>query len=328
MPTKSRIKYLKNKQNRQNEYLEKKKKTYQTANLKEYPVKKETELLEFLYFVLKDQSRNNVKNILSKRYVAVNGCPITQFNYRLVNGDIVQISKQQLEKVDIKKDKKNAPRQSKLDIIYEDDEFIVINKPNGLLSIESDTEKLDTAYKKVLEYVSTKDVHARCFQVHRIDKETSGILVFVKTFELKEALRKKWNSLVLERGYTAIVEGKMPKKQDTITSWLKETTTNLMYDSHTEGDGLKAVTHYNVLRENAKYSLLNVLIDSGRKNQIRVAMYDLGHPIIGDDKYGTPQNPIKRLGLHATTLVLKHPFNGKILKFKANIPSVFNKLFS
>ncbi len=326
MPTKARIKYLKNKQVRQNEYLEKKKKTYLTKNIKEYPVNKECELLEFLYKILKEQSRNNVKNILTKRYVAVNGLPITQFNYKLYRGDIVQISKEQLEKVNLPKEKVKKPKLS-LNIIYEDNEFLVINKPNGLLSIESDNEKVNTAYKLVLEYMAEKDIHARCFQVHRIDKETSGILLFVKDYELKEKLVKKWNSLVTERGYVAVVEGHMPKPKDTIISYLKETPTNLMYDSHNENDGLKSITHYQVIKENAKYSLLNVLIDTGRKNQIRVAMNDLGHPIIGDDKYGTPSNPIKRLGLHASTLVIKHPENGKILRFKANVPSEFNRLF-
>ncbi len=326
MPTKARIKYLKNKQQRQNEYLDRKKKNYLIKNIKEYSVNKECELLEFLYQILKDQSRNNVKNILTKRYVAVNGLPITQYNYKLYRGDIVQISKEQLEKVNLPKEKVNKPKLN-LNIIYEDNEFLVINKPNGLLSIESDNEKVNTAYKAVLEYMAEQDIHARCFQVHRIDKETSGVLLFVKNYELKEKLTKRWNSLVIERGYTAIVEGHMPKQKDTIISYLKETTTALMYDSHNENDGLKSITHYQVVKENAKYSLLNVLIDTGRKNQIRVAMNDLGHPIIGDDKYGNPSNPIKRLGLHASTLTIKHPENGKIMCFKANVPSEFNRLF-
>lgn len=326
MATKSHIKYLKKQQQRKNEYLERKKKAYLTKNIKEYPVNKECELLEFLYQVLKEQSKNNVKNILTKRYVAVNGLPVTQYNYILYRGDIVQIAKEQLPKV--KSETNKHQMISKLNIIYEDDDFIVINKPNGLLTIESDNEKLATAYKTVLEYMAEKDIHARCFQVHRLDKETSGILLFTKKYELKEKLTKRWNSLVLERGYTAIVDGHMPKAKDTIISYLKESSTTLMYDSHNELDGLKSITHYQVIKSNAKYSLLNVLIDTGRKNQIRVAMNDLGHPIIGDDKYGTPTNPIKRLGLHASSLVIKHPENGKVLKFKANIPHEFNRLFS
>lgn len=327
MATKSRIKYLKQQQSKKQDYLEKKKKTYLNKNLKEYPVNKETELLEFLYTILKEQSKNNVKSILSKRYVAVNGHLVTQFNYMIYKGDIVQISKEPFDKSI--QPLKNTPvkKTPKINIIYEDDDFIVINKPHGLLTIESDNEKTETAYKQVLEYTSQQNKNNRCFQVHRIDKETSGLLIFTKSYNLKENLRKNWNTLVLERGYTAVVEGKMPKKQDTIISWLKETDTNLMYDSHTEGDGLKAITNYKVLKENQKYSLLSVTIETGRKNQIRVAMNDLNHPIIGDDKYGKPSNPIKRLGLHATTLVLKHPTKGTTLKFKANIPNEFNKLF-
>ena len=186
---------------------------------------------------------------------------------------------------------------------------------------------MDTAYKLVLEYMSQKDKHARCFQVHRLDKETSGILLFTKSYELKEMLSKNWNTLVKERGYTCVVEGKMPKKSDTIVSWLKETDTHIMYDSRNEGDGIKAITHYQVLKENQKYSLLNVKIDTGRKNQIRVAMNTIGHPVVGDDKYGKPTNPLKRLGLHATTLVFKHPISKEVYSFKTEIPSVFNKLF-
>jgi RluA family pseudouridine synthase len=327
MPTKARIKYLKERQHRADEYLEKKKKNYQLKNIKEYQVNKEIELLEFLYSVYKDESRNNVKSILSKRHVAVNGLPVTQYNYMLYRGDVVQVSKEQLEKINTKLPASRTPQKPKINIIYEDKDFIVINKPNGLLTIESDKEKTDTAYKLVLEYMSIKDKHARCFQVHRLDKETSGILLFTKSYELKEMLSKNWNTLVKERGYTCVVEGKMPKKSDTIVSWLKETDTHLMYDSRTEGDGIKAITHYQVLRENQKYSLLNVKIDTGRKNQIRVAMNTIGHPVVGDDKYGKPTNPLKRLGLHATTLVFKHPISKEIYSFKADIPSVFNKLF-
>ena len=120
----------------------------------------------------------------------------------------------------------------------------------------------------------------------------------------------------------------MPKKEDQIINWLKETDTHLMYDSKKNGEGLKAITNYKVVKESAKYSLLDVTIETGRKNQIRVAMNELGHPIVGDDKYGTPSDPLKRLGLHASTLKFKHPITKEIMSFKAEIPSAFKKLFT
>ena len=325
MPNNARKKYIKEQIKQQAEYKEKKKKAYHNQNIKEYPVNKEIELLEFLYQIYRDQSRNNVKSILSKRHVAVNGLPVTQFNYMLYKGDIVQVSKEQFDRTEIKKVEKK-PRV-KINIVYEDNDILVINKPNGLLTIESDHEKTDTAYKLVLEYMSQKDKHARCFQVHRLDKETSGLLLFAKTYELKELLSKNWNTLVKERGYVAVVEGKMPKKEDQIINWLKETDTHLMYNSNKNGDGLKAITNYKVVKETQKYSLLNVTIETGRKNQIRVAMADLGHPVVGDDKYGTPSDPLKRLGLHAATLKFKHPITKEIMYFKAETPAAFKKIF-
>ena len=180
MPNNARKKYIKEQIKRKEEYLEKKKKAYHNQNIKEYSVNKEIELLEFLYQIYHDQSRNNVKTILSKRHVAVNGLPVTQFNYRLYKGDIVQVSKEQYDRSQVVK--QEVKKKVNINIIYEDDDLLVINKPNGLLTIESDHEKTETAYKLVLEYMSTKNKHARCFQVHRLDKETSGLLLFTKSY--------------------------------------------------------------------------------------------------------------------------------------------------
>ena len=168
MPNNARKKYIKQQIKRKEDYLEKKKKAYHNQNIKEYSVNKEIELLEFLYQIYHDQSRNNVKTILSKRHVAVNGLPVTQFNYRLFKGDIVQVSKEQYDRNQVVK--QEIKKKVNINIVYEDNDILVINKPNGLLTIESDHEKSETAYKLVLEYMSTKDKHARCFQVHRLDK--------------------------------------------------------------------------------------------------------------------------------------------------------------
>lgn len=286
-------------------------------NIREYEVKQECELLEFLFLTLKDQSRNSVKSLLSNHKVSVDGAPISQFNFKLFPGDTVIISKTPIHK----KTRSNLP------IIFENDEIIVINKPSGLLSIASDKEKGSTAYRMLTEYVQQKDKHNRIFVVHRLDEDTSGVLMVAKSVKLQQALQDKWNELVSKRGYYAIVEGHLDNKSGTVKSYLKKNSQNMMYSSKKPGDGQFAVTHYKVIQEIEGYSLVDVHIDSGRKNQIRVHMGDLGHHVIGDDKYGNPSNPIKRLGLHAYELELKHPFTGKVMRFTAPVPKEFAILF-
>ena len=291
------------------------KKNYQ--NLKQFKVKKECELLEFLLETFSNQSRNSVKSLLSSHRVSVDGAPTSQFNFKLYPEDTVIIS--------------NAPirrkTRSNLPIIYEDDDIIVINKPSGLLSIASDNEKNSTAYRMLSDYVQQKDKHNRIFVVHRLDEDTSGVLMVAKNVKIQQALQNNWNDIVKKRGYYAIVEGVMEKKSDTIKSYLKKNSQNLMYSSKKAGDGQLAITHYKVIKGNDKYTLLDVNIDTGRKNQIRVHLGEKGHHIIGDDKYGEPANPIKRLGLHAYELDLIHPFTGKLVKFKAPMPKIFDELF-
>ena len=290
------------------------KKNYQ--NLKQYKVTKECELLEFLLETFKNQSRNSVKSLLSSHRVSVDGAPTSQFNFKLYPEDTVIIS--------------NAPirrkTRSNLPIIYEDDDIIVINKPSGLLSIASDNEKSSTAYRMLSDYVQQKDKHNRIFVVHRLDEDTSGVLMVAKNVKIQQALQNNWNDIVKKRGYYAIVEGEMEKKSDTIKSYLKKNSQNLMYSSKKAGDGQLAITHYKVMKSNGTYSLLDVNIDTGRKNQIRVHLGEKGHYIIGDDKYGKPANPIKRLGLHAYELDLIHPLTGKLMKFTSPMPKEFGIL--
>ena len=297
--------------NKNKKRFEHKNKDYQ--GLKEYKVTHECELLDFLFEIYKDSSRNSVKTLLSSHRVLVDGAPVSQFNFKLYPGDIVMIAKTAIKQ----------KARSNLPIIYEDDELIVIDKPSGLLSVASDKEKGSTAYRIITDYVQQKDKHNRIFVVHRIDEDTSGVLMFSKSSELKELFQDKWNELVSKRGYYAIVEGKMKEKEGTISSFLKKNSLNLMYSSHKKGDGQYAITHYKVIKENDRFSLLDVNIDSGRKNQIRVHLGEKGHNIIGDDKYGNPSNPIGRLGLHAYELDVRHPVTNKLLKFKAPIPKDF-----
>jgi len=284
-------------------------------NLKQFVVKQQCELLEFLLMTFKDQSRNSVKSLLGSHRVSIDGAPVTQFNFKLYPGDTVIISSSPIRK----KTRSNLP------IIFEDNDLIVINKPSKLLSVPSDNEKGSTAFRMVNDYLQQKDKHNRAFIVHRLDEDTSGVLMFAKNDKMARALTDgdNWNNLVKKRGYFAIVEGTLDNKEGTIRSYLKKNSQNMMYSSKKKGDGQLAITNYKIIQENGQYSLADVDIKTGRKNQIRVHFGDLGHFIIGDDKYGEPSNPIKRLGLHAYELDIIHPFTGKLLKFKAPMPKEF-----
>jgi 23S rRNA pseudouridine1911/1915/1917 synthase len=284
----------------------------------EFVVEQNALLLEYLFAKITNKSKNNIKSLLARGNVLVNGKVITQYNYQLHKKQTVII------KWGIIQDEK---RQENIDIIYEDDDMIVINKPAGLLSISTEDDKERTAYHMVMEYVKHRNSQGRVFIVHRLDRDTSGVLLIAKNEKTKFTLQDKWNDIVTTRGYIAIVEGKLDKTSGTIKSWLKETTTQLVYSSHKPGDGKEAVTHYNVLKDNDRYSLLDIKIDTGRKNQIRVHMKDIGHYVIGDKKYGSQTNPLKRLGLHANILEFQHPITKKIMHFEAPMPKEFRKLF-
>ena len=283
---------------------------------KEYIVQHNSELLKYLIEDL-HYSRSNAKALLSHHLISIDGAPVSQFDFELSKGDSLIISKNPIKT----KNRKNIP------IIYEDDEFLVINKPCGLLSIPSDTEKNSTAIRMVMDYVQAKDKHNRIYLVHRIDKETSGVLMFCKNEKTRNLLMDNWNDLVIKRGYFAIVEGHMEEKEKTIINYLRKNKLDMMYVVSHGGEGsYRAVTSYKVLKENKKYSLLDVTISTGRKNQIRVTLGSLGHYVLGDDKYGEPENPLNRLCLHAYELSFKHPITNKIYKFDAPTPKEFLKL--
>ena len=286
-------------------------------DIKEYIVKKDSELLVYLIEELQF-SRNNAKSLLSHHLISIDGAPVSQFDFKLTKGDTLIISKKPIRK----KARKDLP------IIFEDENIIAINKPFGLLSVASDKEKSSTAYRMVMDYVQAKDRHNRIYVVHRLDKETSGVLIFAKNENIKEKLQDNWNELVLKRGYYAVVEGKMEKEEMHIVNYLRMNALNLMYvSSFKDKKAQKCITDYKVIKSNDKYSLLDVNIFTGRKNQIRVTLGSLGHFVLGDDKYGEPENPINRLCLHAYELDIKNPINGKIYKLKASMPDEFNSLF-
>lgn len=215
-------------------------------------------------------------------------------------------------------------RKDRIKILYEDKSIIVVSKPSHLLTISTDNEKEKTMFHKVIEYERKKNKNNKVFIVHRLDKDTSGILVFAKNERIKRQLQDNWQNT--KRYYQAVVEGKVEKQEDTIKSYLKENKALITYSTN-KSDGKLAITKYKVIKTNKKYSLLDIEILTGRKNQIRVHMNDINHPIIGDKKYNAKTNPIKRLGLHANKLVLQHPITKQIMTFEDKTPKEMLNLF-
>ena len=272
--------------------------------MKKYIIDKKIILFDYLKEILSNKSKNNIKSLLKNECIYINNKIITKYNYLLKENDILEIKY----------------KTNNLDIIYEDNNIIVIDKPSGLLTISNGKEKVKTLYHYVLEYLKMKK--QKVFIIHRLDKDTSGIVIFAKNEKIKKLYQDNWNDLVIKRGYIAIVCGKT-KDNDTIKSYLKENSNMIVYSSK---DGKLAITHYQKLKSNNKYTMLQVYIDTGRKNQIRVHMKENGTPIIGDKKYGCKDNSLKRLGLHSNILIIKNPINNNILKFSSNYPKEFDKL--
>ncbi len=284
---------------------------------KTYVVRHETDLLSFVKEKLPGQSERNVRRIIANHQVAVGGAPVSLFSFRLYPEDEVTLAWEPIRK----KKRKNLP------IIYEDEHIIAIDKPSGLLSVASDKEKKSTAYRMMSDYLTMNDRSARLFVVHRLDEDTSGVLLFAKDRATQEKLQKHWNDIVTKRGYYAIVEGSMEKKEATLKDYLFEDKTNLMRVAHGPKGAKLAVTEYKTMAEKGGYSLLDVDIKTGRKNQIRVQLGHIGHFVVGDDKYGEPSDPLKRLGLHAYRLTLVSPEDGREIDLRSPMPGPFRKMF-
>ncbi|MDC3415458.1 RluA family pseudouridine synthase [Aquibacillus salsiterrae] len=278
-----------------------------------YRVKEPSELLTFLLNV-SNKGRNAVKALLSRGQVLVDDQVISQFNHQLKPNQMVTIIKDTVAR---------NLNFSGLQILYEDNDLIIIDKQSGLLSIASPKEKQLTAYRQLSDYVRSKNRNNRIFIVHRLDKDTSGVMVFAKSEKMKVELQSDWKKVVKERSYMALVEGELSKQAGKVESWLKENSMHKMYSTTEQHGAKKAVTHYQTIQSNGQFSLLELKLETGRKNQIRVHMSDLGHPVVGDKKYGATSNPINRLGLHAKKLVFTHPNTGKLLQFESNTPQLF-----
>ena len=280
-----------------------------------FTVDKDHTLLAFLLEQLPSKGRTALKAALRDQQVCVDDVPVRQFDHALVPGAQVKVS--------WNREMHKHPAQAELKIIYEDADLIVIDKPSGLLTIATDAEKRKTAYSLLSDYVKRSASQNKIFIVHRIDRDTSGLLLFAKNSVVKEQIQQTWETTVSQRTYVGVVEGVVEQTEGTITSWLAETTAHRVYSLPTAQAGKQAITHYRKIAGNSRYSLLQINLDTGRKHQIRVHMQDLGHPIVGDKKYGAQSNPIQRMALHAQVLAFTHPTTGKELRFESPIPERF-----
>ena len=280
-----------------------------------YSVEEPIELLPFLLQTITNKSRNSVKALLTRGQIQVNGVVITKHNHPLNPGETVEIQSN--------KESLKHTALSGVSILHEDEDILVINKDAGLLSVAANQPQEMTAYRQLTQYVKEENKKNRVFIVHRLDRDTSGVMVFAKTEAVKHTLQNNWKEIVEERVYTALVEGVIPENEATISSWLTESKSMKVYSSPTDNGGKHAVTHYKKIQGNDLYSLLEVQLETGRKNQIRVHLEDISHPVVGDKKYGATSNPINRLGLHASTLAFFHPKSGKLVQYSAPVPASF-----
>ena len=259
-----------------------------------------------------DMAKNKIKTYIKLGFIYVNDKKI-KLPYKLNIGDIINIITEDIDK-------------SNLDIIYEDNNYLIVNKVSGLLTISTDknnSDYEDTLYKRVRSYLNKK--HEYVFIVNRIDKETSGIVIFVKNDSLKKKLQDNWNNIVKKRGYIAVVSGNI-KSQGKIDNYLYED--KMTFSHSTSFGGKRAITLYKPVKNNKKYTMLDINILTGRKNQIRVHFSEMKHPIVGDKKYGSRDNLIGRLALHHYEISLIDPISNKLLTFKSDIPHEFYNIFN
>ncbi len=276
-------------------------------------------LLEYLYESFPERSRKSVKSLLEQKQIMIANRVVTRFDYPLEPGmEVFVLKKKAAQEVTLRK----------MNLLYEDEHLLVIEKSSRLLSVATAKENEETAFSILKSYVKSNNTKAQLYVVHRLDRDTSGVMMFAKSKEAQLKLQDNWDVAVTKRLYYAVVEGRVPKEAGEIVSYLQENKSLKMYSSKTSGEGQKAVTRYRVLKSNARYSLLEVELETGRKNQIRVHLQDMGHSIAGDKKYGALTDPLRRLALHAGILEFSHPITGECLHLATPVPAIFDKLFT
>lgn len=279
-------------------------------------VKENAPLLEYLINNV-SESRSKLKATLQGRGIAVNGRMVTQFDYQLKAGDKIIISRHK---------KQNQFKSRYVKIVYEDRWLVVVEKNIGILSMAAGHSSLNV--KSVLDdYFLKSRQKCRAHVVHRLDRDTSGLMVYAKDIETEQILEHNWHQIVYDRRYVAVVSGEMEQNSGTIANWLKDNKTYITYSSPTDNGGKYAVTHFQVLNRTTEHSLVEYKLETGRKNQIRVHSADMGHPVCGDMKYGNGDDPLHRLCLHAYMLCFTHPVTGEPMEFSTPIPTAFRSLF-
>lgn len=290
---------------------------YAASKYIELPVREESPLLDFL---LKQMgiSRNRAKDLLSGRAVSVDRKLTTRHDTPLRVGEVVRVSRHRQSTMLLNKYVK---------IVYEDKNIVVIEKSEGILSMASSPKQY--CIKKVLdEYFEKRHFKCTAHVVHRLDRETSGLMIYAKDIETAKILEDNWHEMVYDRRYIALLCGSMKQEGGTVQSWLRESKSLVTYSSPTDNGGKFAVTHYHRLKSSDDFSLVEMKLETGRKNQIRVHMADLGYPVAGDQKYGNGRDPIHRLALHAFRLNFIHPITHEEMQFETPIPKEFLKFFN
>lgn len=279
-------------------------------------VKENAPLLEYLINNV-SESRSKLKATLQGRGIAVNGRMVTQFDYQLKAGDKIIISRHK---------KQNQFKSRYVKIVYEDRWLVVVEKNIGILSMAAGHSSLNV--KSVLDdYFLKSRQKCRAHVVHRLERDTSGLMVYAKDIETEQILEHNWHQIVYDRRYVAVVSGEMEQDNGTIANWLKDNKAYITYSSPTDNGGKYAVTHFQVLNRTTEHSLVEYKLETGRKNQIRVHSADMGHPVCGDVKYGNGDDPLHRLCLHAYMLCFTHPVTGEPMEFSTPIPTAFRSLF-
>lgn len=279
-------------------------------------VKENAPLLEYLINNV-SESRSKLKATLQGRGIAVNGRMVTQFDYQLKTGDKITISRHK---------KQNQFKSRYVKIVYEDRWLVVVEKNIGILSMAAGHSSLNV--KSVLDdYFLKSRQKCRAHVVHRLDRDTSGLMVYAKDIDTEQILEHNWHQIVYDRRYVAVVSGEMEQENGTIANWLKDNKAYITYSSPTDNGGKYAVTHFQVLNRTTEHSLVEYKLETGRKNQIRVHSADMGHPVCGDVKYGNGDDPLHRLCLHAYMLCFTHPVTGEPMEFSTPIPTIFRSLF-
>jgi len=278
----------------------------------------DTTLLDTLSINFKQTSKNKLRKMLTEGRISVNGKIEHKAKRELINGDIVKI----LDKL-TSKELTPPPKQKakNLDIIFEDEDILIVEKPAGLLSVATNKMESDTLHSRCVDYVKSKHHSNWCFIVHRLDRETSGIMVFALSKQNKEYLQEQFAERSVYRIYFALVEGKLPQKSGTQIEWLFEDKNLRVKKVKANSKSSKeAITHWEVIRENSTTSLVRILIDTGRRHQIRMAMKSLGTPVVGDDLHGAQTDPMGRICLHASSLEFLHPQTDEPVRFETKVP--------